>query len=640
MSASEEEEPSRSSAAVPPWEQLVRHIATTPSLSGQPCDAGHGDLSAALTQLRKLCWPAYHAAFTGDAAQHPIRASPVSPCTADPSHDEGLVPQDAAELPLFVQALGHIALALQTSGTTLRADSNAAASLEAVGQLEWLLEVQALLCYIGRHRLRYLTPPSLASVRAASLADTLLPADAERQRRDDRPAPGTNMAAAPARRDSAVVAADALPLRRLQRRAEEEVQHLVAPLAPEELLRVVVLVEAARTVLDEGQPLPAASGVRAEVYAVLLSVLGASEQLSSSTLASLATCLARCVDSYATCQQLAVQVAAEGDAAATGPAPGWSSFLRGVVVRDAAGPRVAPSPVELHEAARLGELRGGLAQQLRPTAVLHHMRALANVLQHRLALALHTAEQSANAHEDAREEVPADSVHAAASTSSPAAAPRPAVRKEAMSSAAARVAQEVQLQSGLLGVLTLEQRKARTGATANTAPAHRRRRTVAEIAAAAAAPPAAAVAPSPHTQTDISAPDVSTGTVALTDVAEVCSAMAAVGFRGDAGASDELFWVHAVEFTCAEVAAVAQARQDTSATPGDGVADSGLVAAAQGAVVDQLLRDARDVCFALDHVAFRRGYDRVMAALVHGGFLREVIAAPTAGRRAMRDIPS
>ncbi|KAG5476692.1 hypothetical protein CUR178_03865 [Leishmania enriettii] len=720
-------------ASAAPWECLVRLVTGLPlpeqrgfslrtTVASAVVDAAGVD--AALPEIRELWMSAYHPVFccAAECHHHSATATAAAECGVDARRQQSrLLPEEAVELPLFVQALGHLAAALQRSSIKKSEAAAAAAATgiggsAAAGRLvevhEWLAELQALLLLIGQHHLRFLIPATClpaVPLMAASPVPEPRPADgdsgaSDRSERDSR-ALETSRETQPCgdvlvKRNTDEVMANhtsappavvkgnapgAPRLRRLSRRDHEHLEHMAPPLPVEELLRVVVLVEAARTILDVAHPPPLASRVRAEVYSVLLSVVGASEQLPSTALASLTTCLARCVDSYATCQQLSAAACASpalfgvlgkysvGDdvpafheCVADADCAALPSLLRRVSLDGAACATgafftVSPSPMERHEAVQLERLRGGLSIFQRPAAVLHHLRVLASVVQRRLAKALYDAETGRNAHKLHQGARSCGASGAVASVSS---------------TGAARVAKEARMEAGMLGMLTLEQRKARTATATRgrepttTAQPRRKRRTVAEISAAAERERAGesnssadgrTKAPSPHVPWGRASSHSSTSCVSphhpdvcqavgsatcdptqvsFTDLAEVCSAMAAIGFRGDDTAAEEPMWRHAVEFACAEIATVADARDSADMESRGDDGDAAGVAAAREAVIRQTLLDARDVCFALDRIGYARGYDRVMAALVRCGFLREPIAAPSAGRRAMKNIPS
>lgn len=677
--------------------------------TGAPALVNVAAVRTALPAIRELWLSAYHPAFgCGEERDRDgAIASAVTASDLDAQRQQHqLLPEEAEELPLFVQALGHLAAALHESigeATEAAAAAVAADDADADAHLlkmhEWLVELQALLLFIGQYHLRFLIPatflPKLSSLAVSPVPETRAvdgsggascsseldrPVAAKRretQVRDDSSV-GQLADEAIANHTSAppAVVKGILPgaasLRRLFRHAREHVQDMAPPLPAEELFRVVVLVEAARTILDVTHPPPLASGVRAEVYGVLLSVVSSSEQLSSTTLASLATCLARCVDSYAMRQQLSAAARApqesgavlgdcddgggmqvRGERFADAGCAALSAFLRRVshnIAACSAGTSltISPSPIERHEAAQLNRLRGGLDTRLRPTSVLHHVRVLANVMQRRVAQTLYDTESEHGAHQIQQEagKCGADGADVPVS-----------------STGAARVAKEARIEAGMLGILTLEKLKARAGTTSSetrpltaTQP-RRKRRTVAEIRAAAERDRVDAGnfsaqgnpdAPSSHAPNGSAAPPSSTPCsatsdttrVSFTDLAEVCSAMAAIGFRGDDTAAEEPMWRHAVEFACAEIVATADARDAAAAVARADNGDAAGVAADREAVVRQTLLDARDLCFALDRVDYTHGYDRVMTTLVRCGFLREPIPAPSAARRSMKDIPS
>ncbi|KAI5685504.1 hypothetical protein MNV84_04701 [Leishmania braziliensis] len=701
-----------------PWVRLV-HLVLARPLSGQrslplkatdaPALADVAHVGAALPAIHKLWMSAYHPAFAVVASDSDAQWQ-----------QHRLLPEEAEELPLFVEALGQLAAALQAL-IVEKAEAAAAAAAAAEGDdddtatclevHEWFVELQALLLFIGQHHLRFLIPTTFSSALSSLAAASLVPethkvdqrVEASDSKKLDRPraenpqevvaCDGSSLEQAAkepmAGHTSAlpvVVKSNvpgAAPLRRLSRRESEDVQHMAPPLPVEELLRVVVLVEAARTILDVANPPPLASGVRAEVYGVLLSVVSVSEQLSSTTLASLAACLARCVDSYVTCQQLSAVACAPPEPAAVlgeydvsggaqaprehfmdGRRAALSAFLRRVSLDVPAwvtgrSLTISPSPIEQQEAAQLERLRGGLGTRLRPTEVLHHLRILANVLQRRLAETLYHSETGRNtpqSHQEAERCCGSDAVVSVSSTG------------------AARVAREARLEAGMLGILPLEQYKARlvtrlSGAESTvTTQTRRKRRTVAAIRAAADRERVSEGNFAAHSTTNVSSLPVPHGRasppsstpcdsfqhpcvgyadcratddntrVSLTDLAEMCSAMAAIGFRGDSTAAEEPMWRHAVEFACAEIVAMADARDAGDAMGHADDEDAADVAVDREAVIRQALLDARDLCFALDWVGYTRGYDHVMAMLVRCGFLCEPIPAPSAVRRSMKDI--
>lgn len=719
-----------------PWERLVHLVTGLPSAEqrsfsltavGAPALANVTDVRTALPAIRELWTSAYHPAFGYGMERNRdgAVASAVAASDADTQRQQHrLLPEEAEELPLFVQALGHLAAALQesivekTEAAATAESAVAADDTDADSRLltlhEWFVELQALLLFIGQHHLRFLIPatflPKLPSLAVSPVPEMCTvdggggahcisgldrPGTAEMREMQIRDGSSLGQLA-----DEAIASHTSAPpavakgsgpgagsLRRLFRHEREQVQDMAPPLPVEELLRVVVLVEAARTILDVAHPPPLASGVRAEVYGVLLSVVGSSEQLSSTTLASLATCLARCVDSYAMRQQLSTVactpqepgavlgdygdgggVRAHGEHFADVSCAALSSFVRRVSLNVAAcsagtSLTISPSPSERREAAQLNRLRGGLDTRLRPISVLHHVRVLANVMQRRLAKTLYDAETGHSAHRLQQEAGKCDDDDDA--------------DVSVRSTGAARVAKEARIEAGMLGILPLEGLKARALTTSSSetqstvmAQPRRKRRTVAEIRAVAERERVGAGnfsahgnanAPSSHVPHGSATPPSSTpcdscqrphvchadrsaasdrARVSFTDLAEMCSAMAAIGFRGDDTAAEEPMWRHAVEFACAEIVATADARDAAAAVARADNGDAAGVAADREAVIRQTLLDARDLCFALDRVGYTHGYDRVMTTLVRCGFLREPIPAPSAARRTMKDIPS
>lgn len=604
----------------------------------------------------------------------------------------------------------------------------------------WLSEVQAVLLYTARYKLRFLIPVEFGKETAAP--SPLPPADAATAAAAQVPAPAPAVNAASYTEDASadriassrwthseeddfdedvmeehtVLAASAdqetqlqprqpqpPSLRQISRLADERLRHKAPPLASDELLRVIVLIEAARTILEVAAPPPLASSVRAELYTVLLSVVGASEQLSSSALASLTTCLARCVDSYTTCQQLhrlrpgaATRVTGDSslDDTCTPAAEegGLRYFFRPVLWDNsntsARAPVMHASLLERDEAAQLTQHRGGLNNMLKPTEVLQQLSVLANVAQHRLARSLRVLEQN----EKFMSAPPGGgrSLHANAA---------PVLRIHTYHSSTASLAQQERIEEGLLGLLSLEERKARQAAimvTADKQPckkcvrssddgdsakrvsaaAARPRRTIAVIQAEARQkmtepPPTAAETKSdarPHdgaalstrpSDSSLSSADnqdfavqqaggasvphaFPTTDVALTDVAEICTALAAMGYRGGGSASsaEEPLWALVTDFTCAEIEAVANARDallavSASHAPVDELNEDET---AKETTVQQLIQDVRDIVFALDRVGCTSGYDQVMSRLVARAFLTAPIPAPSAGVRVMREV--
>ncbi|KPI83241.1 hypothetical protein ABL78_7731 [Leptomonas seymouri] len=729
---------------VPAWQRLVRSILPNVQL----CEAASNDASAAPTcaigsyaetlgadvlcrtsPLRCLWLETYHSAFqqvegaasalvsthgASHSSQRDAQAPIADSVASEKIFAEGF-PEEAEELPAFVQALGVLATTLKVH-IRRRASADRSESLPPLADAavlslfelhEWLSEVQALLLYIGRHQLRHLIPPAfcIAGVARSSpphfnakLPEELVPTDhthaADDESHVEPRVPHTPPFAASRSAQLQPIQPPPASLRPLSRPREERLQNKAPPLPIEDLLRLVVLIEAAQTILEVAQPPPLASSVRAELYTVLLGVLGASEQLSSSALASLTTCLARCMDSYITRQQLppltaeadsleksAIHHWSPGTSAATSGPPDDDArevfegcllcFYR-PVERDRSTPDAVPtmraSVLEAAEAAQLARYRGGLSTLLRPTEVLQQLSVLANVTQHRIARTLRGAEAAA----------PFPSAGDPSSCDSSADEEGGQGVKHVST---VRLAKQEQLQEGMLGLLSLEERKARHAAVVTAASGQQRgssggqqrqparpRRTIAAIHAEArmsaeeglqsaegaykddkAGSTASPLAPSASffKFTDIT----------LTDAAEVCSALAAMGLRGggSASSSEEPLWALVVDFTCAEMDAMAQARDSAHqeeeavcAHEVDGHAASGTALASclhdQGAregreaVVQQFMQNARDIAFALDRVGFTQGYDRVMAQLVRCKFLRAPIAAPSAGARAMKEV--
>ena len=779
-------------AQAPAWQRLVRLLTSSDETgsasaafaaapSRMSFAAGADAVWRRSSSLRCLWNEAYHPAFQRESAtsafsssllQHgrarapSVASSVVCPqetkeCSARartsfPHYREttsaGCFPNEAEDLPIFVQALGQLGTALnarisgRTTGKNGRAVTSSTASdagEEALSVEElcvWLSEVQAVLLYTARYKLRFLIPVEFGKETAAP--SPLPPADAATAAAAQVPAPAPAVNAASYTEDASadriassrwthseeddfdedvmeertVLAASAdqetqlqprqpqpPSLRQISRLADERLRHKAPPLASDELLRVIVLIEAARTILEVAAPPPLASSVRAELYTVLLSVVGASEQLSSSALASLTTCLARCVDSYTTCQQLhrlrpgaATRVTGDSslDDTCTPAAEegGLRYFFRPVLWDNSSTSARAPvmhaSLLERDEAAQLTQHRGGLNNMLKPTEVLQQLSVLANVAQHRLARSLRVLEQN----EKFMSAPPGGgrSLHANAA---------PVLRIHTYHSSTASLAQQERIEEGLLGLLSLEERKARQAAimvTADKQPckkcvrssddgdsakrvsaaAARPRRTIAVIQAEARQkmtepPPTAAETKSdarPHdgaalstrpSDSSLSSADnqdfavqqaggasvphaFPTTDVALTDVAEICTALAAMGYRGGGRASsaEEPLWALVTDFTCAEIEAVANARDallavSASHAPVDELNEDET---AKETTVQQLIQDVRDIVFALDRVGCTSGYDQVMSRLVARAFLTAPIPAPSAGVRVMREV--
>ncbi|KPA86864.1 hypothetical protein ABB37_00911 [Leptomonas pyrrhocoris] len=744
-------------------------------------DAFDADLCHRASPLRRLWIETYHPVFQqGTRATLPSSSPHPSPhrsqcgtqsphppsCTVERSSDDRF-PGEAAELPAFVQALGTLTTTLNAcirqSIATDRLEASPfcvsdAEALSVVELFEWRSEVQALLLYVGRHQLRFLIPtafrktssfqrePPCVMMKVANEATATH--DVAERAQESVPTEQTHLMSNTVDADQKVSHAppvqvdyhtqlqplpSPLPsLRRLSRSKDERLRHKAPPLPPEELLRVVVLVEAVRTILEAAHPPAQASGVRAELYAVLLSVLGASEQLSSLALVSLTTCLARCLDSYITCQQLppltldidslkksVVQREGADTLDATPPEDNLFSFYRPVEWEDNSSrsvldstPTVRASVIEDAEAVHLARYRGGLNTMLRPTEVLQHLSVLAHVAQHRLERALR-APAAMNFLQDFHE----------TSCSSPwdESATRASFRNGTHASTV-RLAKQEQIEEGMLGLLSLQERKARQATEADAAastaavatagqkpknrddkqrPPARPRRTIAAIQeearrkaavklqlaegadegalAGSTAPPAVTsssvesppapasqVAPNFAMHSSLPSPpsffSVNTTDITLTDVAEICTAFAAMGYRGggSASSSEEPFWVLVADFTRAEINAVAKARdsavrRDTVEQKNneDGPAGGDIVSTSsvhhreeaeaedeesRETVLRQLTRDARDIVFALDRVGFTRGYDQVMTQLVRHAFVSAPIPAPSAGARAMRKV--
>jgi hypothetical protein len=799
--------------STPVWQRLVRLLTADAYRS---FDAQHNGASAAVTgdtplacavhahgvwptssHLRRLWMEEYHPAFQhGDRAENSglkeqsaaavTMKAPTRPCDAPllctSRTYNGCLPEEAEQLPLFVQVLGALSttldavIARRTTAANHDSDAGPAVllgsdALSVVELCEWVSEVQAVLLYIARHQLRFLIPatfstaaisrgkaPHVASevMKASPLhegamgvntgtydggrasAPKDLPIESFRAHEDEgapsSPAPNTALSTATHRDTELQAHPPSLPaLRRLSRAKEERLRDTAPPLPPEELLRVTVLVEAARTILDVAHPPPLASTVRAELYTVLLSVVGASEQLSSSALASLTTCLARCVDSYTTRQLLpplmvcgrsrsgdaAEHIAAKGEAELTCNFAGVHSFpafhkddlycfYRPVCWTPSSpgtAPTVRASAVEKAEAAQLRQHRGGVSLMLRPTEVLQQLVVLANVAQHRIARTLRAIEK----------EKASQSFAAGLIGSSTAALTPPLL------ASTVRLAQQERIQEGMLGLLSLQERKARQAAaevttaakyqqrqqkkagtdrhTPLTAPP-RPRRTIAAIqearrqtetatcpsatdensvddnkqhgAAGMAASPATIAGflqggvPSTDGETAAQMSRVSSADAAnvidisLTDVAEICGALAAMGYRGGGTAvsMNEPLWMLVADFTCAEIEAVTEARvsesQEAAADAQSRASDAtdgtlsvlpGKTSAEVTAVeemedaMQHLMQDVRDITFALDRVGCTQGYDQVMALLVRCGFLSVPIPAPSAGASAMRHVP-
>lgn len=682
---------------------------------------GSSDLCSRSSPVRRLWLVHYHPAFTHRyTRQDEVSASLSSPVDGAPAATlrhlslktlPGLskcIPEEADALPLFVQTLGALGTALQARMQQPSASSDAqrrdgldtvplSDALTPRELYDWLSEVQAVLLYVGRRQLRHVIPPRFVAafspvtgLHAPSTSSTTVEdaccspstTDAEAARKEKewrRLGAGTSAATnavsiAESGNDRTLLphapSASASPsLRLLSRPHGERLRDKVPPLPHDELLRVVVLVEAARTILDIAQPPPLASTVRAELYTVLLSVLGACEQLSPAALASLTTCLARCVDSYTTRQQLPPL---SGSFASDENNEDLSFYHRAVswesesdAERDLQ-PLVHPSALEVAEAAQLSRSRAGLSSMVKPTEVLQHLAVLATVMQHRLEDALRsiaTTTQSGTCGEAGDK-----------CRSTLASAP-----------STVRLARVDRVEEGLLGLLTLQQRKeiqaaqATAAASVNTRgdkngqqrPQTRPRRTVAVIQAEAraqaeaqlrAASEGATRQPLPlthqaaeetmhHAPSDTQKGEESflmptnamealeTTNVTLSDVAEVCTALAAMGYRGS---GEEPLWALVTDFTCGEIDAVAVAR-DATACNAEGEDGSSSASAldeegksAREAAMTQLRRDARDVVFALDRVGCSGGYDRVMTQLVRCGFLFAPLPPPSATARGMR----
>lgn len=601
------------------WTVLIDAIvalAAEPPLSSSPLD--QGSMQRRLYPVER-CWREIYDSFF-EVGKEPLP-------TRNPELYSGFSPSDADEVPLFLQAVGQLGLLLHNALTDLRCDPKV--DLRDVLWLQqWLAEVQAVLICVGNCQLHHCIPPTLRQRFPSTIAApvTSMP-----------PEPGATQEGLVALKKDVVTAPCTvsssrhyrLPL--FQRHADQTFSTIAPPLPQDDLMRVVVLLDAVRTILDVAAP-SSPSVIQASLYRILLAVLGVGEQLSSTALATLATCLAQCRDSYAALQRTSTQEVAVAEMEATPPhCP--VEYLRRFHLSDTRREIICcPSAQEQRETDRFAMSQGGLLSTVQPISVLHHLHVLSNLAQHRMRAALGKA---------------APPYHEGASLGG----------KECCSSVQA-VHQQSQLKRGMMGLMSLEERKRREPSprplTQPEIERQRRRRTVGDLQRGSDTLHRP-LEEEEHTTAGLHAEEHRTtplirseaDVISLADVAELSTALAAMGY-----ASDMSFWTTIQEFVCAEIRLTAK---ELAAVPSGQVLKScasdtfhkktPATAAGQGEEEEEersvvrslLLRGTRDVAFALDHVNHLRAYQAVMSTLVEVQLLPAAIPPPSEMRRGMQE---
>lgn len=510
-----------------------------------------------LTNLVAWWTSSYHDVLFGTENSIPSSRSSV----------DDYLPEDAADAAVFIQSLGQCITALKRASAT--ADANGTSSTART-----LLEMEAVAEFLVVHRIQYYllyaTPSTKNGLTAATddgtTGSTPLPPVV---------APHGDLGSAALRRG--------------------RIKDLVRPYDPTEKLRIMVLMD---TILSALDAVRMSHHSHRTLYVLARCVLSGVEQLESGTVADLATCLARCAQSYSVMLQLAPY---RGDPSCSDHhsethsqhISEWGS-VRNAVSQYLRPSTVARSPAEEAEERDAGRYLGGLPSSVIPTAVLSDMQILCREVRVRM-------EDAMSRNPKRRQLIDA---HGSSSYAPSGWTGAP--------EGTAKAVKEADAEAGRLGLMSLQDRKKHTKSTTHTP----QRRTI------RVRQKEAELGDSKEPETLDDEPEGTRGSITLTEVADICTAASSVRY------TDTDFWRVASEFTVwSTFMHCGEEKRRGAMLPEHGTHISEQEKSFLGAV--------RDVCFALDYVGEVQLYADVMGNLVSYGLLAEPIAAPSLVPKAM-----
>ncbi|CCW70157.1 unnamed protein product [Phytomonas sp. Hart1] len=216
---------------------------------------------------------------------------------------EDLLPTENQEIIKVIRSIctSLSSLLLESSET-----ATSATALNSSSNIEFIQEIQAVLLFLIHHRLRYFMIPSEHKSKK----------EEEKGRMDDlygkinkdkphidseeiRNASYTFQDPAWALKLSEVNNTNEKAFVRLQREDHERLDDLTTPVDSVALLNIINLVEVINSILDLPLvPITMLYSTQSILYELLLSALSVVEQLPSSTIAVIATCMAKCAEGY------------------------------------------------------------------------------------------------------------------------------------------------------------------------------------------------------------------------------------------------------------------------------------------------------------------------------------------------------
>lgn len=317
-------------APAPAWTHLLTLYEASASRSNNNSNSNNTSPDAAFTDAVVSWWRAHH---RGTAFAEPHVSS--SAANADQVLSTPL-PHESAEvavltraIAMFIQWLQAAAAAavesppfVDSGGEPNSNRNNSSGRKASVEVTETLLEMEAVMVFLVRDRLRYFTIPTEPAAQAAA-AEVSTAATAT--------ATATASAVVPPVTSKQVVAVDTAAKEAesslfLQRGRRERVKDMVPVYSQVQLLQLTVLIETVQAVLVAGEEAAAPANftnnhindskngnsscgystdtvlshdTRSALYSLAVTALGAAEQLPGHSLAALATCLARGAESYA-----------------------------------------------------------------------------------------------------------------------------------------------------------------------------------------------------------------------------------------------------------------------------------------------------------------------------------------------------
>ncbi|CCW65152.1 unnamed protein product [Phytomonas sp. EM1] len=465
-------------------------------------------------------------------------------------------------------------------------------------------EMQAVLLFIIHHRLRYFMIPPFQPPGEGidALGDKEIVGELREAVETSSDAslgsPNPSCALQPAEKGDYEKDSSFLGVRRA---ACERVDDLTAPVPPRVLSTAESLVGVVKSILD----LPPTAVTRmyhthSVLYELLLTPLGVVEQLTSSTIALVATCMARCAEGYAVRLHLSAftsdderRPSWEGGNLVEEEEEGGKRLLRMYLDQDA---------LLATQAEQMTKFLADFQPGVNPVVVISHFNILCRVVRKRMEdfLAHQYAEwkaTSANFHNSKTKEIKYlkqkdfwDRVKGPAGSDS---------------SLVAAVERRQRAEEAKLRLLPLEERK-KKNVEGGARP--RRRRAVGNVIAEKSQ--STVIPPPDHAKACESREFLD---LTLSDVATIASA---VGFLRYA---DSFFWEVLTTFTCW--------RLSLAETEDLELDHKGW---------SMRLREVRDIAYALDYARQRDHYTRLMEELVRMGWLSEPIPPPSMTVQAMQ----